>query len=164
MIEDAKVLLYLLAVEPAMSGIFRLLNEPPMTADQLRARARNKENSLLALQHQLANSSLPQDQATAELLEQLVRDAILDRSRAAIEESIRSGNEGKEVVDASLSAGIIFFAHRCIELAGAALKNNGRRIVHGYLFEDFLRQARNHAAHFCLLISDAEAQRYTLPL
>jgi len=102
MIEDAKVLLYLLAVEPAVSGIFRLLNEPLMTVDQLRVRARKKENSLLPLQHQLANSSLLQDQATAELLEQLVHDAVLDRSRAAIEESIRSGNEGKEVVDASL--------------------------------------------------------------
>jgi hypothetical protein len=145
---QAKVLLYLLAVEPAMNGMFKLLNEPVLTVDQLRQRARNKENSILELQSQLANSNLAQDRDTAELLEQLVRDALLDRSRAAIEESIRSGNEGKALVDSSVSAGIILLAHRCIELAGAALKNGGRQIVRGYVLKDFLHHARNHAVHF----------------
>jgi hypothetical protein len=148
MIEDAKVLLYLLAVEPAMTGMFKLLNEPPLSVGQLRQRARNKEGSVLALQQELANSSLPQERATAELLEQLARDALLDRSRAAIEASIQSGNEGKVVVDASLAAGIILLAHRCFELGGAAVKNDGRQIVPGYAFKVFLHQSRNHAAHF----------------
>jgi hypothetical protein len=135
---QAKVLLYLPAVEPAMNGMFKLLNEPVLTVDQLRQRARNKENSILELQSRLANSNLAQDRDTAELLEQLVRDALLDRSRAAIEESIRSGNEGKTLVDSSVSAGIILLAHHCIELAGAALKNGGRQIVHSYVLKDFL--------------------------
>jgi hypothetical protein len=148
MIEDAKVLLYLLAVEPAVTGMFRLIYEPLPTVAQLRDRTRNNEDSLLALRQQQASSAFQQDPAIADLFEKLLHDAVLDRARAAVEASIHSGPEGKAVVDASLAAGIVFLAHRCFELAGTALKNDGREIVPGYTFKDFLHQARNHAAHF----------------
>jgi len=147
LIEDAKVLLYLIAVEPAMAGMFKLLNEPVPTVPQLRKRVSALENSILTFQRLFVSSNLIENPVFVDALEQLVRETHRQRFKAVLEQSVQSGHEGKAIVDASTAAGIIFLAHRCFELAGAAPKNDGRKVA-GYTFKEFLHQARSHAAHF----------------
>jgi len=73
LIEDAKVLLYLIAVEPAMAGMFKLLNEPVPTVPQLRKRVSALENSILTFQRLFVSSNLIENPVFVDALEQLVQ-------------------------------------------------------------------------------------------
>jgi hypothetical protein len=129
LIQDVKVFLYLIAVEPAMTGMFKVLDEPVPSVSQLRKRVVEMENSILELQKHLVSSNLMQDPTLVDAYKRLLSDVHRETLRANLEQSVQSGHEGKVIVDASIAAGIIFLAHRCFELAETAMKSNGRKVA-----------------------------------
>jgi hypothetical protein len=76
-------------------------------------------------------------------------------------DKLRSGEEGKTLAVASISAGIIFISHHGIEIGerhGAAV--DGREVLATYKLKDFIVQARNHAAHFSEIEPRQERERF----